>query len=93
MLRCSVVSFETYVGGYGILPYPRSQNIGVEVLSCSVVSFETYVGGYGILPYPRSQKIGFDYGKNAVASYIIPQYAKKSSISASFDASSSLSAY
>ena len=45
------------------------------------------------MPYPRSQKIGFDYGKNAVASYIIPQYAKKSSISASFDAFGSLSAY
>ena len=62
-------------------------------MRCSVVSFETYVGGYGILPYPRSQKIGFDYGKNAVASYIIPQYAKKTSISASFAAFGSFSAY
>ena len=63
------------------------------MLRCSVVSFETYVGGYGILPYPRSQKIGFDYGKNAVASYIIPQYAKKNSISASYVVSHLFSVY
>ena len=33
-----------FLGGYGILPYPRTP------LTIAVV----FLGGYGILPYPRT---------------------------------------
>ena len=43
VFSCSVVSFETYVGGYGILPYPRSHKIGFELAECRTLLHYTSI--------------------------------------------------